>query len=48
VPALKAALDLRERTVVCMALRLLLLLLHADERVGLALRPHYKLLLPEA
>jgi len=46
VPALKAALDLRERTVVCMTLRLLLLLLHADERVGLALRPHYKLLLP--
>jgi len=46
VPALKAALDLRERSVVCAALRLLLLLLHTDERVGLALRPHYKVLLP--
>jgi len=45
-PALKTALDLRERSVVCAALRLLLLLLHADERVGLALRPHYKVLLP--
>jgi hypothetical protein len=45
-PALKAALDLRERSVVCAALRLLLLLLHADEHVGLALRPQYKILLP--
>ena len=45
-PAIKAALDLRERSVVCAGLRLLLLLLHADARVGLALRPHYKVLLP--
>lgn len=45
-PALKAALDRRERACVCAALRLLLLLLHADERAGLALRPHYKQLLP--
>lgn len=46
VSALKAALDMRERTVVCAALRLLMMLLNADERVGLALRPHYRYLLP--
>lgn len=45
-PALKAALDMRERSVVRAALHLLLLLLHADERVGLGLRPSYKLILP--
>lgn len=46
VPALKAAIDMRERSVVCVALRLLMVLLNADERAGLALRPHYRFLLP--
>lgn len=45
-PSLKAALELRERSVVCAALKLLLLLLRADPRAGLALRPHYRQLLP--
>ena len=46
VPSLKAALDLRERSCVCAALRLLTLLLQAEPRAGLALRPYYKQLLP--
>ena len=46
VPALKAALDLRERSCVCATLRLLTLMLQAEPRCGLALRPYYKQLLP--
>ena len=46
VPALKAAFDLRERSVMCAALRLLTLVLRSDPRCGRALRPHYKQLLP--
>ena len=45
-PALKAALDIRERSCVCAALRLLILLLRAEPRCGKALRPYYKMLLP--
>ena len=37
---------MRERSCVCAALRLLILLLQAEPRCGLALRPHYKVLLP--
>ena len=44
--AFKAALDMRERSVVCAALRLLILVIRADNACGLALRPHYKMLLP--
>lgn len=46
VPALKAALDLRERSCVCAALKVLGLFLRAEPRCGLALRPHYRALLP--
>ena len=45
-PSLKAALDLKERSCVCAALRLLILLLQAEPRAGRALRPHYKSILP--
>ena len=45
-PSLKAALDLKERSCVCATLRLLTLMLQAEPRAGLALRPHYKILLP--
>ena len=45
-PALKAAIDLRERSCVCAAVRLLILVLQVEPRCGLALRPHYKRLLP--
>ena len=45
-PALKAALDIRERSCVCAALRLLIMLLRSDPRCGKALRPYYKMLLP--
>ncbi len=46
VPSLRAALELRERSVVCAALKLLQLLIRADGRAGLALRPHFRGLLP--
>lgn len=45
-PALKAALDLKERSCVCAALKLLTLVLRAEPRCGRALRPHYRYLLP--
>lgn len=45
-PALKAALDLKELSCVCAALRLLTLILRSEPRCGKALRPHYKVLLP--
>ena len=45
-PSIKAAIDLRERSCVCAAVRLLILILQVEPRCGLALRPHFKVLLP--